>query len=158
MKFFTVVLSLLFLETISIAFTSRLPSFNTYRTKLYHGNKSKLIIKGNPLAERYKTIITDTYYLREWMKKWHGKAGLNFAGHYCFVWWGCGSDCQDSGLVDVTTGIIYQGITASLGYEFKISSKLMIVNPGRVIGDCSFCKSEYWVWNEIEKKFIQLHI
>lgn len=104
----------------------------------------------------YRTIIKSTYYNSKSMKIWHGATGLNFAGHYCFVYWGCGSNCQDSAVVDLITGIVYPGITASLGYNIKRNSKLIIVNPDGDSTDCAFCKSEYWLWNNIKKKFIKL--
>lgn len=86
----------------------------------------------------------------------HGATGLNFAGHYCFVYWGCGSECQDAAVVDLNTGVVYPAITASLGYDFKRSSRLVIVNPGQTINSCAFCVSEYWVWNDVRKRFIKL--
>jgi hypothetical protein len=55
--------------------------------------------------------------------------GVNFAGHFCFVYWGCGSPCQMSAVVDMKTGKVYNGINASNGYEYRKDSRLLIVNP-----------------------------
>ena len=66
-------------------------SFRNYPVNLYKGRPAKLLIKGNPLAETFKTLIKDTYYSKQFIKKWHGETGLNFGGHYCFVYWGCGA-------------------------------------------------------------------
>jgi hypothetical protein len=74
-------------------------SFKHYEVGVYQGQPAKLKIKGNPLAEQYRTIIKDTYYSKEYMQRWHGATGLNFAGHYCFVYWGCGSPCKASAIV-----------------------------------------------------------
>jgi len=78
--------------------------------------------------------------------------GLNFAGHYCFVYWGCGSECQDAAIVDLKKGIVYHAVTASVGYDFKRNSRLVIVNPGQT-DSCAFCTPEYWVWNDKKKAF-----
>ena len=37
-------------------------------------------------ARQYRTVITEAYK----------EKGLNFGGHYCFAYLGCGSDCQIS--------------------------------------------------------------
>lgn len=104
----------------------------------------------------YRTIITDTYYSKSYMVKWHKQTGLNFGGHYCFVWWGCGSPCQNSAVVDVKTGIIYPGVNASLGYKFKQDNRVLIVNPGSTANDCAMCAQQFWVWGERTKSFFQL--
>lgn len=57
------------------------------------------------------------------------KSGVNFAGKFCFVYWGCGSSCQISAVVDMESGIVYNGLTSGLGYKFKKDSKILIVNP-----------------------------
>lgn len=55
--------------------------------------------------------------------------GVNFAGHFCFVYWGCGSPCKLSAVVDMKTGIVYNGLNSEIGYEFKKNSNILIVNP-----------------------------
>lgn len=55
--------------------------------------------------------------------------GVNFAGHFCFVYWGCGSTCKLSAVVDMKTGIVYNGLHSEIGYEFKINSNILVVNP-----------------------------
>ncbi|MCD6019493.1 MAG: hypothetical protein K0S53_2614 [Bacteroidetes bacterium] len=55
--------------------------------------------------------------------------GVNFAGHFCFVSWGCGSPCKLSAVVDLKTGKVYNGLPSGIGYSFKKDSRLMIVNP-----------------------------
>ena len=54
---------------------------------------------------------------------------VNFAGHYSFVYWGCGSPCKLSAVVDLKTGIVYDGIPSAIGYSFKKDSRILIVNP-----------------------------
>ena len=55
--------------------------------------------------------------------------GVNFAGHFCFVYWGCGSPCKLSAVVDMKTGIVYNGVPSSIGYAFKKNSKVLVLNP-----------------------------
>ena len=69
-----------------------------------------------------KTFITA---IKEGVKR----EGVNFAGKFCFVYWGCGSPCQSSVVVDMESGIIYNGLPSSLGYKFKKNSRILIVNP-----------------------------
>ncbi len=132
-------------------------SFAHYHVALFRSPKARLHIKGNPLAEEYRTIIKDTYYSKTYMKRWHGQTGQNFAGHYSFVYWGCGSPCQMSAVVDLKTGIIYAGVDASFGYLFKRDSRLMLINPGGQESECSVCEPQYWVWNERDKKFNKIN-
>lgn len=99
-------------------------------------------------AKEFKTRITETYKNK----------GVNFAGHYCFVDWGCGSPCQSSVVIDVLTGKIYDGISASLGYDFKTDSRMIIVNPPDSTGyflDCAYCKPIIYIWDENTKKFVE---
>ena len=141
---------------LSFVAKAQLLSFARYRVDIYKGHKAKLIIKGNKLAEQYRTVITNTYYSTKEQTEWHGATGLNFAGHYCFVYWGCGSDCQHSAVIDLKTGIVYDGLMASRGFDFKKNSLMVIVNPGTTNNECAFCKEELWLWGIASKKFTKL--
>lgn len=152
--FMKLIPSLLFLFLGNFAF-SQLTEFAMYETKVYQGRAAAIKIKGNPLAERYKTIITNTYYSKNGMKEWHGATGRNFAGHYCFVYWGCGSPCKSSAVVDLKTGIVYEGISAAFNFEFRPNSRLLIVDPDTTPEGGPY-KTEYWEWNDDKKKFVQL--
>ena len=102
-------------------------------------------------------MISKTYYSDSEMTHWRESTGLNFGGHYCFAYWGCGSNCQAAAVVDLKTGLIYDALTASAGYQFKSTSRLVVVNPGESVADCAMCATEYWVFNELSKKFEQVH-
>jgi hypothetical protein len=140
----------LFLSLIwSFAFsqTSNSSSFEDFRVdSLFTGEKYPINYNSNPTAKRFKTRITDTYR----------KEGLNFGGHYCFVEWGCGSPCQASVIVDLKTGIVYDGLNAALGYEYRKESRMIIVNPKDTTGFfklCPYCNEEIWILDEPSKKF-----
>lgn len=84
----------------------------------------------------------------------------NFAGHYSFVYWGCGSSCQSSLLIDRKTGRIYDAPGASLGYDFRIDSKMLIVNPPDSSGfydNCFYCKPIIYIFDEQSKEFVERH-
>ncbi|HBG69225.1 MAG: hypothetical protein A2W93_04205 [Bacteroidetes bacterium GWF2_43_63] len=58
--------------------------------------------------------------------------GVNFAGHYTIVTWGCGSSCQQMAIVDRITGkIIYSQLPFMNNYsgsEFRKDSRMLIIN------------------------------
>ena len=92
MKITILILCSSFLMLFSIIASAQQHSFNTYHVLIYKGKPAPLKLKGNKLAEQFRTTIRDTYYSKKEMVEWHGATGLNFAGHYCFVYWGCGSE------------------------------------------------------------------
>lgn len=148
-------ITLLFCLTTSKTIAQQ-PTFSQYKVPLYTGHKASLRIKGNDLAERYRTRIRNTYNSKEPKNEFGEVMGLNFAGHYCFVYWGCGSPCQESAIVDLKTGLIYRGPDASLGFKYNRSSRLVVINPGYTTDDCAFCKQQYWILEERTKKFKQI--
>lgn len=133
------------------------PTFNQYKVPLYTGHKASLRIKGNDLAERYRTRIRNTYNSKEPKNEFGEVMGLNFAGHYCFVYWGCGSPCKASAVVDIKTGIVYDGITAAMEFRFKSNSRLMLVDPDVRETGLPY-KPEYWEWKDSSKRFVKISV
>jgi hypothetical protein len=142
---------------VSLTNSTNPQSFEQYPAKVFKGHKAKIILKSNPMARMFRTMITDTYSSKSYMNECHESTGLNFAGHYCFAYWGCGSPCKQAAIVDVITGIVYDAPTASYGYEFRRNSRLVVVNPDNPHTGCAGCTTEYWVWNDLSKKFKQVH-
>gem|GEM_PF-4862525 len=150
-------LPFLWFVLVSLTNFSPHPLFKQYRANLFKGHKAKIILKSNPMGRMYRTRITDAYYSKidtRWLRE---STGLNFAGHYCFAYWGCGSPCQEAVIVDVKTGLIYDAPPASYGYKFTSTSRLVVVNPDPPGIDCAGCTAEYWVWNDSSKKFKEVH-
>jgi len=147
----------LWVVLVSLTSSSNPPSFKQYPAHLFKGTKAKIKLKSNPLGEMFRTRISNTYYSKSHMNEWHELMGLNFGGHYCFAYWGCGSPCQEAAIVDVKTGIIYDAPAGSYGYEYKDNSRLLVVNPDDPGTGCAGCKTEYWVLNELSKKFEQVY-
>lgn len=99
-------------------------------------------------AHQFRTIITEAYK----------EKGLNFGGHYCFAYWGCGSDCQISILVDLRTGIVYEGPDSGSRYIFRKDSRLLIADPPDSAGFYNRHnrgEPRVYVWNENQKTFEQ---
>jgi hypothetical protein len=113
-------------------------------------DKAVLDLSSKTGASRFKTRISTAY-----------KADtVNFAGHYTFVWWGCGSPCQDAVIVDRRTGKVYDAPEAALGYDFKADSRMLIVNPTDSTGfydNCFYCKPVIYLLNEKTKEFEEKH-
>jgi len=128
-------------------------SFNHYAVKsIYSGKMARVNFKSNPTARVYRTRISKEYK----------QNGVNFAGHYSFAYWGCGSPCTGCAIVDVKTGEVYLGPDSGFGYDFVKESKLLIVNPkdtvsnsGQNLWDVVY-QEEIWVWREKTKEFIKL--
>jgi hypothetical protein len=152
MKLYHHLLLFLCLISFSSVVTAQQHSFSSYKVSLYKGHKAKLRLDGNKLATQYRTGIRDTYYSTKDQVEYHGLTGLNFAGHYCFVYLGCGSDCQLSFVVDLKTGIVYPGVDAGRGYQFKPNSKLLIINPPNNGQPSAIFRTEYYAWNESAMK------
>ena len=71
--------------------------FEDYAVKnIFNGKPHKVDLTSDPDAKMYRTS------LREQTKK-----GVNFAGHYTVVIWGCGTSTQAFAIVDVLTGKVY---------------------------------------------------
>lgn len=77
------------------------------------------------------------------------EAGAVFAGRFAFASVDCGSGCFASTIIDLKTGNVYDGPHASTGYQYKINSRLLIVNPPQPDGyytPCDYCEPELYVW------------
>ena len=113
-------------------------------------DKADIDFKSNPIAERYRTVITEKYNEFE----------VNFASHYVITTWGCGSGCVTGVMVDIRDGIVYSmpedkewGGNGTY-IESKKESKLLITvavaqGPSGEIEEIR----KYWDWNEDLKKF-----
>ena len=128
-------------------------SFNRYKVKsIYSGKMAQVNFISNPTARVYRTRISEDYK----------QNGVNFAGYYSFAYWGCGSPCTGSAIVDVRTGKIYSGPDSGFGYKFLKDSRLLIVNPKDTVSNSgqnqwdALCQEELWVWSEKSKRFIKL--
>lgn len=84
----------------------------------FTGTPAPVDLDSNQFGRTMRTVITE-----------EAKSGPNFANRFTFVEWGCGSGCQNSVVIDTTTGKIFDGVGAMSGYDFRPDSNLLIVNP-----------------------------
>ncbi|MFC4817510.1 MULTISPECIES: hypothetical protein [unclassified Flavobacterium] len=111
-------------------FNSQFENFKT--NKIYKGKLADPIFSTDKSAKRFITRIKDGCK----------KTGVNFAGHYTIIEWGCGAACAQMAIVDRISGeIIYSKIPfdkndGHCGAEYKIDSRLLIINTEAL--------SEWW--------------
>lgn len=96
-------------------------TFTDYKAPIYKGELVEPDFSSFPWAKRYITRIKEEC-----------KNGINFAGKFTLVTWGCGSNCQGGVLVDRTNGKMYNDYFAAYGTEFKKDSKLIIFNSALI--------------------------
>ena len=109
-------------------------------------SSARVDYSSNPTAHMYRTVLTQTYK----------REGINFAGHYCFTSWGCGSPCQECAIIDTRTGKVYDGPSAGNGYGYQKDSRMLIVNPPDSEGwylNVPYAIPEVYIWNDHSKKF-----
>lgn len=120
--------------------------FSDFEVPIEHEQvKAPIKFSSNPMARQFRTAIREGY-----------KNGINFGGHYCLIEWGCGSPCHDCVLVDVKTGIVYDGVSTGYGYDFKKGSRMLIGSPPGTDGFYLAGTTEVpeiYIWNEQKKTF-----
>lgn len=93
----------------------------------------------DPAAGEYRTKIREGCI----------QNGVNFAGHYTVVEWGCGAGCQMMAVVDRIDGrILYSKIPfdtmdGHCGTLHKVDSRLMVINT-EALGDHKGWQRIYW--------------
>jgi len=118
----------------------------------YKENKLKADIdfKSNPIAERYRTVITEKY----------NELDVNFASYYIITTWGCGSGCVSGAMVDIRDGIVYSmpedrewGGNGTYIDSKKEGKLLITVAVAQSLSSEIEETRKYWEWNENLKKF-----
>jgi hypothetical protein len=124
-------------------------SFEDFKvTNIDNKSKAKLDLSSNEGARNFRTRLREAYEADT----------SNFAGHYTFVSWGCGSPCQSSLLIDRQTGKIYDSPGASLGYDYRADSRMLLTNLPDSSGfydDCIYCKPIIYLFDEKTKTFTE---
>jgi len=114
------------------ALGQRTPSFSQYPARVEKARAKSINFK-QPNNRTYKTRLSEAL-----------RGGVNFAGHYIIVGWGCGTGCTNAAVIDARTGnvawpIQFYNVDASYGdgysdeqIEFRKNSRLMIIHgrPG----------------------------
>ncbi|WP_143150427.1 hypothetical protein [Arenibacter nanhaiticus] len=125
-------------------------TFEDYKVDMYEGALADPDFSTAPAAKAFISRITNEC-----------KKGINFAGHYTLIIWGCGTACQSGVIVDRKTGRIFEEYGSSLGSEFRKDSKMLIKNIGAIdtttnlIEVCAHCEVSHHVWTGTEFKEIE---
>jgi hypothetical protein len=70
-------------------------------------------------ARRFRTM------LREGARK-----GVNFAGHFALVTWGCGTDCRQLAIIEARSGrVFFAAFTLERAPHFRTDSRLLAIDP-----------------------------
>ena len=75
---------------------AHVPSFDDYPVEVWSGTPAQVIIKSRD-ERLYRTNLRNSV-----------RQPPNFAGHYSFVHWGCGTNCLQGAVVDQQTGKVFQ--------------------------------------------------
>ncbi|MGB5316683.1 MAG: hypothetical protein WBN56_11835 [Robiginitalea sp.] len=112
--------------------------------------KAEINFASNPIAERYRTVITEKYDELE----------VNFASYYVIVTWGCGSGCVTGAMVDTRDGAVYSmpddkewGGNGTYIDSKKESEILLTVAVAQSPTGQIEETRKYWQWHEGLKKF-----
>lgn len=106
------------------AFKSQFENFKV--DKVYKGKLASPDFTTDPNAKRFISMI----------KMGCKEEGVNFAGHYTIVEWGCGTFCAEMAIIDRISGkIIYSQIPfdksdGHSGADYKTDSRMLIINTG----------------------------
>lgn len=100
------------------------PKFEDYEVKAidWYLNKAKSVdFSGHPEVVAYRSIIRSAVI-----------RGVNFAGKYVVVEWGCGHSCQNHAIINAETGkIVATNLISNYGAEFRKNSTLLVLNPNQ---------------------------
>ncbi|MCA1565521.1 MAG: hypothetical protein LC803_07770 [Acidobacteria bacterium] len=76
--------------------TSEPPRFGDYPVKEIYGGRVAPVVLDSKRARMFRSRLRED-----------SRQGVNFAGHYAVVFWGCGTGCAQVAVVDARTGKVY---------------------------------------------------
>lgn len=111
---------------------------------LYTGKLADPDFTSDPQAKRFITRI----------KRGCNELGVNFAGQYTIIEWGCGAACQEMALVNRVNGKIifsqipFDTVDGHCGVDYKAESRLLFVNTEALSESWGYEKGyklyDYW--------------
>jgi hypothetical protein len=147
----TIVLAALFAGTLLLdppgarAETASEPPFAKYPATTIHRGKPAAVDLSGRDARMFRTRLREAVAEAK---------GATFAGHMIVATWGCGTSCQSIALIDARNGkVTFASDTANLGVDFRVDSRLLVVNPPKSIRETyqndpppEWAKTWYYVW------------
>jgi hypothetical protein len=131
------------------------PTFDQYKVKISTAKPKPIKFSGNKDARMFRTRLKEAY-----------KEGVNFAGHFVFATWGCGTSCQQGAIIDTKTGVVYfpkELNVMTFRYidedveplQFQKDSKLFILNGYPGTGEDNLEGAYYFVWEGTKFKQVK---
>lgn len=75
---------------------SKTPTFRQFAVKVKKVKNISVNLKSHKNANTFRTNLRNA-----------AKEGVNFAGHFVFATWGCGTNCSESAIIDANTGRVF---------------------------------------------------
>ncbi len=152
MKINSLLLATLLLGLPSAAIAqSESPSFAQFPAIVQDVKNIKVNLKSHRNANRFRTNLRNA-----------AKDGVNFAGHFVFVSWGCGTNCAVSAIINARTGrVFFPQELEGTGFGFcempdeadpivtRDNSRLLVINGykgGDLESDDPTCGVYYFEW------------
>ena len=146
----------------------RIAGMGVYKKFSFHSKFTDFpveVYKGKMAAPDFATDPDARHFITR-IKEGCAEEGVNFAGHYTIIEWGCGMECQLMAIVDRVDGkIIYSKIPFDTsdghnGIDYHTDSRMLIVNsaglqdfPGYLLQDFR----EPDVFEFRDEKFVEVH-
>ena len=139
--------------------------FKKYKLRYKFSRYKVSIFKGKLAPPDFKTDRA-AFLFRTQIKNQCKSEGINFAGHFTLVHWGCGSACEEIAIVDRTNGKIYYSnlvpLPKSVFYEvtYKPYSTMIVMNYWLLNGYTGYIYcSRNWpleiaTWNDSKLRFL----
>lgn len=137
------------------------PAFSQYPARVEKARVKAVDFGHNPDARTFKTRLSEGI-----------RSGVNFAGHYVIVGWGCGTGCISGAIIDARNGNVFWpeqfgGIGVWYGaseyadepVKYKKNSRLLVIkgSPGVKNDAAEKPQGEYYYeWNGSRLKLIKL--
>ena len=132
-----------------------MPKFSDYKVAVSKAIPKPIKFAGNKDARMFRTRLTEA-----------NKNGVNFAGHFIFTVWGCGTSCVSGAIIDTKTGVVHfpeelGGMTFGAGggeisdepLQYKPDSKLFILEGNAANNETT--GRSYFVWEGTKFKRIK---
>jgi hypothetical protein len=131
------------------------PTFEDHKVNVFDGQPKPIKFSGNPNARMFRTRLGEAL-----------NGGVNFAGHFIFASWGCGTSCLQGAIIDTKTGIVYfpeEIRVMTFGYldddeqplEYEKDSNLFILRGASGEDDNSEEGTYYLVWEGTKFKQVK---
>ena len=138
----------LLIPVATFAQKGKVPTFSQYPAKVEKAQAKAIDFKHSRGAGSFRTRLSDG--LRE---------GVNFAGHYIVVGWGCGTGCISGAIIDARNGKVYfpnafhdigvwyddSGYTAE-PVKYRKNSRLFVISG--VSGDQEERSDDNKIWGD----------